>query len=152
MSFSIGFLDEALTYPYDDPTTAMAHGLLVLGEAKEYFGSSLYRWSQKDYESQWRHAVKSLLNGGSKAALITEYVGGLEVATHLEWWPMYLVGNTVFVQDQLLFYDQLAEPFSVERAFSFLLDRRTENEEGKKISEWAVGISEVEDFARVLSL
>ena len=152
MSFSIRFLDEALSYPYDDPTIPMAHGLLVLGEMTEYFGSSLYRWSREDYELQWRHALKSLLDGGKSAALITEYAGGPEAAMHLEWWPMYLVRDTVFVQDQLLFYDQLAKPFSVEKVFSFLSDRRTQDEEGNTISEWAVAIPEVEEFARTLSL
>ena len=151
MSFSIGFLDEPPSYPYDDPATPQAKGILILGEAKEYFGSSLYQWSKKDYESQWGHAIKTLLGGKDRAALITEYVGP-EAATHLEWWTMYLVGNAVFIQNQLLFYDQLAEPFSVQNAFSFLRERRTTNEEGKKISEWAVGMSELEESARALLL
>jgi hypothetical protein len=119
----------------------------ILGRAS----SSLYQWSKKDYESQWRDAIKTLLNGQKRAALITEYVGP-EAATHLEWWPMYVVGNEVFIQNQLLFYDQLREPFSAQRAFSFLSDRCMTNEEGKRISEWAVTISEVEKFARTLLL
>jgi hypothetical protein len=151
MSFSIGFLDEPTSYPYDDPATPQARGVLILGEADEYFGSSLYQWSKKDYEAQWRQAVKVLLDGKDRAALITEYVGP-EAATHLEWWPMYVVGNEVFIQNHLLFYDQLAEPFWIEKQFSFLCDRTVTNEEGKKISEWVVPMPEVEEFARALSL
>jgi hypothetical protein len=151
MSFSIEFLDEPPSYPFDDPATPQAKGILILGGAKEYFGSSLYHWTKKDYESQWRHAIKKLLDGKDRAALITEYVGS-EAATHLEWWPMYVVGKAVFIQNQLLFYDQLAEPFSVQNAFSFLRERRTTNQEGKKISEWAIGMPELEEFARALSL
>src|SRR6266481_8852395 len=116
MSFSIGFLDEPPSYPFDDPVTPEAKGILILGEAKEYFGSSLYLWTKKDYESQWRHAIKTLHDGKDRAGLITEYVGS-EAATHLEWWPMYVVGSRVFIQNQLLFFDQLAEPFSVQSAF-----------------------------------
>ena len=52
----------------------------------------------------------------------------------------------------LLFYGQRAEPFSVQKAFSFLRDRRMTNEEGKKISHWVVALHEVEEFARALSL
>jgi len=147
MSFSIEFLDEPPGYPYDHPSTPQARGILILGEAKEYFGSSLYQWSKKDYESQWGHAIKTLLGGKDRAALITEYVSP-EDATHLEWWPMYVVGNAVFIQNQLLFYDRLAEPFSTKNAFSFLQERRNTNEEGKRISEWAVGMPELEEFAR----
>jgi hypothetical protein len=61
---------------------------------------------------------------------------------------MYLVGNEVFLQNRLLFYDQLPEPFCVENAFSFLRNRCTTNAEGEAISEWRVGLSEVEAFAR----
>jgi hypothetical protein len=146
MPFSIGF-HEPPSYPYDDPATPQAKGILILGEAKEYFGSSLYQWSKKEYESQWGHAIKTLLDGKDRAALITEYVRP-EASTHLEWWPMYLIGNSVFIENQLLFYDQLAEPFSEQNAFSFLGERRTMNGEGKKISQWAVGMPDLEEFAR----
>lgn len=150
MSFSISFLEEPLSHPYDDKTTPAARGILMLGAAREYFLASLYHWSKKDYEKQWHHAIKTLLDGRNKAALITTY-GSPEVATHLEWWPMYVRDCTVFIQDHLLFYDQLAEPFSVQNAFSFLRDRQTTNEHGKKISEWKVELFEVEAFARTLS-
>jgi hypothetical protein len=151
MLFSIEYLDEPTSYPYDDPATPEARGVLILGEVKEYFGSSLYQWSKKDYEAQWRQAIRALLDGNDRAALITEYVGP-QAATHLEWWPMYVVGNAVFIQNHFLFYDQLAEPFSLQNQFSFLRDRRTTNEEGKKISEWTVGVSDLEKFFRTFSL
>jgi len=102
-----------------------------LNESKEYFGSSLYQWTKEDYESQWRDAIKTLLDGQEKAALITEYVGP-EAATHLEWWPMYVVGSAVFIQNHLLFYDQLSEPFSMQKAVSFLRERRTTALQTKK--------------------
>ena len=149
MSFSIAFLDDPTSYPYDDPATPQAKGVLILGEAREHFGSSLFQWSKKEYETQWRYAIKALLDGNDRAALITEYVGP-QAATHLEWWPMYVVDNAVFIQNHLLFYDQLTQPFSLQNPFSFVPDRRTTNEEGKKISEWTVAIPEVEEFARAL--
>jgi hypothetical protein len=65
---------------------------------------------------------------------------------------MYVVGQTVFIQNHLLFYDRLPEPFSVQSPFSSLRDRRTTNEEEKKISEQAVAVPEVEEFARTLLL
>jgi CdiI N-terminal domain len=46
--------------------------------------------------------------------------------------------------------DRLPEPFSVQNPFSSVRDRRTTNEEEKKISEWAVAVPEVEEFARTL--
>jgi len=149
MSFSIEFLNNPLCYPYEDQTTAGAKGVLVLGDVREYFLSSLYQWSKRDYETQWKHALKELLGGRNKAALITTY-GSPEIATHLEWWPMYVKGGTVFIQDHLLFYDQLSAPFSMQQAFTFLRDRQTINEEGRAISEWKVDASDVEAFGRRL--
>jgi hypothetical protein len=147
MPFSISFQEEPLSYPYEDRTTPAASGVLVLGEANEHFTASLYQWSKEDYQRQWRQAVEVLLGGKDMAALITEYLGP-EIATHLEWWPMYLVGEKVFLQNHLLFCDQLPGSFSVKNAFSFLRDRHTTNEQGETISEWSVCLSEVEVFAR----
>jgi len=147
MPFSIAFQEEPLSYPYEDRATPAAGGVLVLGDANEHFTASLHQWSKEDYQRQWRHAVEVLLRGKDRAALITEYLGP-EIATHLEWWPMYLVREKVFLQNHLLFYDQLPRPFSVKNAFSFLRDRHTTNEEGEIISEWSVSLSEVEAFAR----
>ena len=145
MAFSIAFTAEPLCYPYEDPTTPAASGLLTFGATKETFLSSLYEWTRKDYEQQWRQAIAAILFQKSKAALITSY-GSPDNATHLEWRPMYVVGSTVY----LLFYDQLPKPFSIENAFRFLRDRQTTNEEGKRISEREVSLAELEDFARSL--
>src|ERR1700676_4957520 len=123
MSFSIAFLDEPLVYPYDDVKTPAASGLLTIGNSKEGFYSSLYQWSKQDYEGQWRQAINVLLNESSKAALIVEYIG--PDASHLEWWPMYKVGDKVYLQNQLLFYNQLPVPFSLENPFVYLRDRET---------------------------
>jgi hypothetical protein len=95
MAFSITFQDEPLCYPYDDPSTPAASGLLVFGEFQEGFLASLYQWSREDYERQWRQAIAALFHGMKKSALITEYLSP-ETASHLVWWPMYLVEDRVF--------------------------------------------------------
>jgi hypothetical protein len=75
MPFSISFCDTPLVYEYDDPSTAGAEGLLILGDWKESFLASLYEWTKQDYEHQWRTAITAVIQGADKAALITEYVG-----------------------------------------------------------------------------
>src|ERR1700727_596362 len=93
--FSVAFLDEPLSYPFDDANTPAAYGELAIGNHREGFCSSLYEWSKEDYESQWRHAIRSLLEGKDRSALIVEYISPL-ASRKLEWWPMYAVGETVF--------------------------------------------------------
>jgi hypothetical protein len=146
MTFSIAFQEGPPCYPYDDPSTPAAGGVLTLGVTQEEFLASLYQWRKEDYEKQWRHAISLLLNNKSKAALITTY-GSPDISTHLEWWPMYLIGDTVYFQHHLLFYDQLPRRFSLDDALSFLRDRETTDEDEKRISEWEVSASEVERFA-----
>jgi hypothetical protein len=148
MAFSITFQDEPLCYPYDDQSTPAASGLLVFGEFQEGFLASLYQWRREDYERQWRQAIATLLHR-KKSALITEYVSP-QAASKLVWWPMYLVQDRVFLQNHLLFYNQLKEPFSIGNALSFVRDRETTGPEDEKISEWSVHLSEVEAFARTL--
>ncbi|MGD0292692.1 MAG: hypothetical protein ABSB30_02450 [Terracidiphilus sp.] len=150
MSFSISFLDEPLIYEEDDPAYVAAAGKLVIGDWEEIFVSSLYLWSKEDYMAQWMHAIRSMLNGSEKAALIVEYLG--PDAGRLWWWPMYRVGGSVYLREQILFFDQLKEPFSLEKAFSFIQDHRAINEDGYKISEWSVTVSEVKEFAHELSI
>jgi CdiI N-terminal domain len=145
MPFSIKFLNKPFIYPFDDPKTPAASGELTIGDSTEAFHSSLYHWSTRQYENQWSDAIRVLLGGAPKAALIVEYLSS-DVASHLEWWAMYREGEVVYLQNQLLFYRQLTKPFSLDAPFASLRERQTINQEGQSISEWSVSLSEVEQF------
>jgi len=149
MAFSIAFSEEPVCHPYDDRETPAATGSLIIGSARQGFLASLYEWSTKDYERQWRNALGRIIRGESKSALMTEYVSPVS-ATHLEWWPLYAAGNTLFVQNQLLLYDQLPEPFNLENWHDFIGERSTVSEDGRPISEWRVDLSEVHVFFKSL--
>ena len=145
MSFSISFLEEPLFFPYDDESIPAAAGRLALGDEHEGFHASLFLWTKRDYETQWRQAIRTLLSGADRAALITEYIG--PGAGRLWWWPMYKIDETVYLHEQILFFNQLKEPFLLARAFSFIGDRQTINDEGDVISEWSASLLEVQEFA-----
>lgn len=70
------------------------------------------------------------------------------LANFITWWPLYRVGDTVFVQNHLLFVNTLNMPFNVDALQDFVRPRRTINEEGAVISEWPVALSAVEAFAK----
>jgi hypothetical protein len=146
LAFSIAFLDESVIYEEDGPT---ASGRLLIGDWEEIFVSSLFFWRKEDYEAQWLNAIRLLLSGKDKATLIVEHLG--PEAGRLRWWPIYRVENTIYFREQILFFDKLKQPFSLENAFLFVEDRRTTNEDGHVISEWDVSLSEVRDFANALS-
>lgn len=146
MPFSISFCDTPLVHEYDDPLTPGAEGILLLGDWKESFLSSLYTWSKSDYERQWQHAITSLIDGDEKSALITEYISP-EASSHLVWWPLYREGGSIYVHNQILFYDQLSKPFSLEEIAQFVAERQTVDGDGNLISEWNVTLEALIQFA-----
>lgn len=154
MAFSISFLDEPIVREYNHEThewESGAMGLLVLGDWKESFLSTLFEWNKQDYEAQWLHAIRKLLNGKTKVPLIVEYIDPSR-ASKLIWWPMYRVEDTVYIQNHILWYEQLAEPFSIGNAGLSLRDRQTHSEDGQLISEWSVSLAEIEKFANERSI
>ena len=146
MAFAIKFTDDPLEYLGDDATVPSAVGRIVLGDWQEEFVSSLYEWDQDAYRTQWLSALQALLSGERAAALITEYLSP-DVSSHLVWWKLYRgSADTVYVQNQLLFYDGAGRGFSVTDAASYLGQRRTHGEDGDAISEWQVSLQEIASF------
>lgn len=141
MPFSISFTEEPVWYPGEGAAGEL-FGLIVLDDFMENFSSSLFEWSKQQYLEQWQQALSTIVGGATKAALITSYVGP-QNASHLVWWSLYRVNQLVYVQNHLLFYDQLTRPFAIEDAVSFLHDRQTVGEDGEQISEWCVRLSDI---------
>jgi hypothetical protein len=139
--FEIILTDEIV--PETDPGVVALYGKIYVGDFAETFITSLVSWNQKAYERHWASALRRLLEGASKSALITSYVEpGL--ADHLVWWPLYREGDTVYVQNHMLFYDQLGKPFSSGDPWRSVPQRRTVNPEGQRISEWETDLSSIQ--------
>ncbi len=63
------------------------------------------------------------------------------------WWIMYREGDDVYVQNRLLFMDNLSSPFLEENLYSYIKSRETVNEDGCEIiSEWQTNISEIQKW------
>ena len=122
-----------------------SRGRLRIGEFWEDFYSSLFHWSRAQYMNQWRRAVQDIVDGAKQSALIVSFLT-LDVSSNLEWWPMYRVGETVYLQNHLLLFDQLESPFSPEAPLASLRHRNTISETGDSISEWSVQLSALEHF------
>lgn len=122
-----------------------AIGQITLGEFSERFESPLGFWLKEDYQHSWRDALSRLVGGAEKTALFTA-MHDPAFANYLTWWPLYREFDIVFVHNQLLFLNQLAEPFQIESFDKFVTPRATINEDGNKISEWSVPLSDVERY------
>jgi contact-dependent growth inhibition (CDI) system CdiI-like immunity protein len=143
MAFSIGLIPDPV--PELDPGVVASFGVIQIGSFQERFTASLMYWGADDYKRHWKHAIERVLYLSDVSCLITSMVDPA-TATFIFWWPMYRMNETVFIQNQILFFDQLQSPFDERTPYPFVPKRTTINENGESISEWSVRINELEEF------
>lgn len=112
--FSIGFSDEPLEYPFDNPSVPATPGRLLLGKSEEEFLANLSLWSKSDYQSHWARQLKALVEGTSKVALVVSY-DDPKAASNMEIWRVYRNGEWAHFQNQLLPYSSLPDDFDCQK-------------------------------------
>jgi hypothetical protein len=143
--FDIYLTDEVVREP--NPAVPAVYGKIQLGAYVETFVASLVFWTPSQYEQHWHLAAKRMVEGAEKSALITSYIEPtLQPDEFLIWWLLYRDLDTVFVQNQFLFFERLRAPFSTSNPWDSIPNRRTVNDEGMKISEWTTTVDSFADF------
>jgi len=127
--FSIGFTNESVEFPYDDPSIPAAPGRLLLGNSTEEFLANLSLWSKSDYESHWTRDDP-------------------KASSNMEIWRVYRDGEWAHFQNQLPWYGDLPHDFDVSKMSQYVQDRVVTTAEGNLISEWDVAIRDIESFLR----
>jgi CdiI N-terminal domain len=122
-SFSIGFTG------FDEQDPLLAIGALRLGEHHEYFESALGFWGLDDYKRSWTAGLRRLLAGASTSCLATS-VTDPSNANFVEVWPLYRQESDVYVQNSLLFLDQLSHEFDPARPWASVSPRSVVDEDG----------------------
>jgi hypothetical protein len=134
--------------PTDDPVIAL--GRIEIGDFSEHFRIVTSYWDRVAYETQWKTAIRHLLDGATNSCLI-QSMGNPALATYLFWWPMYrLEGDVVAVQNHILFLEELSEPFDPGDPYRFIHARETVDEDGDRISEWQTTLTDLAEFERGL--
>jgi hypothetical protein len=145
--FTITLSDDRL----DSDGDVVALGFLTIGQFHESFHASLSYWDRERYLLQWREALERLIEGEDRSALVTSmYDPG--AAGYIFWWPLYAVGDSIHVQNHVLFLNDLVEPFDEAELYRFVRERETVSEDGQAISEWTVALSVIETFLRLPTL
>lgn len=129
----------------------MALGELKLGEDCEHFGSILGFWRVDDYEESWLAALRRLVSGASVSCLATSVIDPSN-ANFLEVWPLYQEEGSVYVQNSLIFPDQLSREFNPAAPWESIDPRSVIDEDGEAISEWRVSLDDVREFLESNSL
>jgi hypothetical protein len=138
-NFSITFTG----FDEDDPLVAI--GELKLSEHSEYFESVLEFWGLEDYERSWSAGLKRLLDGAAVSCLATSMIDP-PTANFVEVWPLYRNGDDVYVQDHLIFMDQLSHEFDPAAPWESVRPHSVVDEDGQKIQEWRVSLDDIREF------
>lgn len=117
-----------------------------IGEMQETVYIPVNTWRISEYKKQWKEAIERLKTHDT-SCLITGFTTK-DGKPGIDWWPLYRVGDTVYVQNQVLWHEIYQErigdkPFTRETCYNFVLPRRTVNYEGREISEWSVPYKEI---------
>jgi hypothetical protein len=138
--FGIEFTGE---FDREDPLIAI--GLITIGDFNEYFGSTLTFWDQDDYRKSWDAGLRRLLSGAAVSCLATS-VTDPPITNFVEVWPLFLSGDDVYVQNQMVFLDQLPHEFDPSAPWDSVGSRITVTEDGDEISEWQVSLNDIREF------
>jgi CdiI N-terminal domain len=141
----LGNFSIAFTGNFDDEDPLVAIGELTLGADHEYFESVLGFWELDEYEKSWTAGLRRLLDGASISCLATS-VTDPSTANFVEIWPLYRSGDDVYVQNRLIFMDQLPRAFDTAAPWESVEPRSVTDEDGRKISEWQVSRSDIQEF------
>ena len=120
-------------------------GTINFDDYSESFQAPVSYWNQKDYLSHWHNSLKRLLTTENKTALITS-IYNPKTANFLFWWILYRIDGHVYIQNHVLFLDDLKEPFDEREFYKSIPEREVVTEEGDSISEWVIKLEDVENF------
>jgi hypothetical protein len=127
----------------DNETFAL--GEIIIGSFSENFQASISYWRIDRYKSQWKQALKRLIEGSSMTALITSMYDP-QLANFIFWWVFYRVEETVYIQNHVLFMDDIEGTFNEKLIYDYIPKRETVNEDGDRISEWKTDLKSIKTF------
>lgn len=121
------------------------YGEIVIGDFTEKFEASLSYWKEEDYRKHWEDGLARILSGNKKSCLITTMYDP-HVSNYIFWWPLYREKESIIFHNQILFLKKLKPPFDPKFPYEHIDDRVSEDEDGWKISEWQIPITDISHF------
>ncbi len=116
-------------------------GEIQIEEFVESFHSDHSYWSMDQYIAQWE-AAKKLAIAGTPSLFITS-ITKPSSTNFIRCWVCYPVGTELIFREQILFLDQLSEPFNEGNPHVHIEPYECEDDE--PVSEWRIAISSVTD-------
>lgn len=140
------FKIESIKQPSIEYGELCMRGRITIAEFSEEFLSSLTFWNPEQYRSQWVDAAKRIASGQERSAFITD-MRDPQSSNYVTWWPIYVVGRLAVFHQQILFMDQLGQPFDLSNPYRHLSKFLSTSEDGLPISSWRIDLDEIKSFA-----
>ena len=145
MSFSIS-LGEDVLIEFNGP---VLQGEIKIGGYVENFFVPTEYWSRKEYLNSWKNSLRQGLREGSHAVLLTS-MRDPQVSDFIFYWVVFIEGDQAYIQNRILFFEEISQPFDPEKINSYVSRRAEFNEDGIEISQWMVGVASIVDFLKEL--
>lgn len=126
-------------------TEDINYGRITIDDFEELFELPTDYWNFGDYISHWVKELTDVVEGKTKTALLTTMFYP-DQANFFITWPIYRDGDTVYVQNRIIFLEEIEGDFEIEKLSEYVGDRMTIDEDGKKISEWKTDIASIKEF------
>ncbi|MET7549685.1 hypothetical protein ABZS94_28600 [Streptomyces sp. NPDC005500] len=136
---------------FDESDPRRAIGQIEIGEFSENFPMALSYWNGGEYRESWELAIRLLVEGEIETSCLVASIGEPTTANFISCWPLYRREEKVFVQNSLIFTNELDEPFDPNQPWLSVEPRTTVDEDGLRISEWETTVSDLREFLQNIS-
>lgn len=134
-----------------DPPAAMPDaqggtGRITIGDFSEGFFASLTYWDIDEYERSWAASVRHALASEEADSVLITSITEPSTSNFVFSWPLHRRGDVVYVQNAIIFLDELSTPFDPRQPWLSVNPRETVTEDGDHISEWRTSADALRTF------
>lgn len=123
-------------------------GRITINDFSETFLMDVSYWSVEQYLQNWHSALKELERSGGSTSCIVSSITDPKNSNFIVCWPMYRDGSDVYVQNHMVFLEEVEGEFDEERPWRHVRPRSVVDEDGVRISEWSTDIFQVINFRK----
>ncbi|WP_432053548.1 hypothetical protein [Streptomyces sp. bgisy022] len=103
-------------------------------------------WTVADYSRSWERVLRELEASDNSTSCPISSITDPETANFIFCRPIYREGDSVHVQNSIIFLGGLEEEFNPQEPWRYVEARSLVDEDGTQIPEWSTTISEVRRF------
>ncbi|WBB80433.1 hypothetical protein O7606_03355 [Micromonospora sp. WMMD882] len=121
-------------------------GRITIDDFAETFEVPLGFWTVSDYQNSWCRAFAVLEEGSSAASCLMASMTDPETTNFLFCWPLYRDGETVHIQNSIIFLDEVRSEFDPGQPWLSISSRCAVDEDGNVVSEWVTSMDSMREF------